>query len=55
MITEVKLGEELGFRAAWFAEHRVPGFASGSPAIFITVCARETSRIRLGAGITCCR
>jgi alkanesulfonate monooxygenase SsuD/methylene tetrahydromethanopterin reductase-like flavin-dependent oxidoreductase (luciferase family) len=33
MIEEVKLAERLGFHGAWFAEHRVPGFAFGSPAI----------------------
>jgi alkanesulfonate monooxygenase SsuD/methylene tetrahydromethanopterin reductase-like flavin-dependent oxidoreductase (luciferase family) len=51
MIAEVKLAESLGFENAWFAEHRVPGFAFGSPAMFIAACARETSRIRLGASV----
>jgi hypothetical protein len=32
MIAEVRLAEVLGFDSAWFAEHRVPGFAFGSPA-----------------------
>ena len=44
MIEEVNLAEQLGFTGAWFAEHRVPGFAFGSPALFIAACARETSR-----------
>jgi hypothetical protein len=48
MIEEVKLAERLGFHGAWSAEHRVPGFAFASPAMFIATCARETSRIRLG-------
>jgi alkanesulfonate monooxygenase SsuD/methylene tetrahydromethanopterin reductase-like flavin-dependent oxidoreductase (luciferase family) len=52
MIAEVKLAEALGFDSAWFAEHRVPGFAFGSPALFIAACARETSRIRLGASVS---
>lgn len=52
MIAEVKLAESLGYHAAWFAEHRVPGFAFGSPALFITACARETSRIRLGCSVS---
>ncbi len=52
MIAEVRLAEELGFDSAWFAEHRVPGFAFGSPALFITACARQTSRIRLGASVS---
>lgn len=52
MIAEVGLAEEPGFDSAWFAEHRVPGFAFGSPALFITACARETKRIRLGASVS---
>jgi alkanesulfonate monooxygenase SsuD/methylene tetrahydromethanopterin reductase-like flavin-dependent oxidoreductase (luciferase family) len=52
MIAEVKLAEALGFDSAWFAEHRVAGFAFGSPALFITACARETRRIRLGASVS---
>ena len=41
MIDEVRLAEELGFEGAWFAEHRVPNFAFGSPAMFIAAAARE--------------
>ena len=52
MIAEVKLAEQLGFTGAWFAEHRVPGFAFGSPALFIAACARETARIRLGCSVS---
>jgi hypothetical protein len=52
MIAEVKLAEKLGFHGAWFAEHRVAGFAFGSPAMFIAACARETSRIRLGCSVS---
>jgi alkanesulfonate monooxygenase SsuD/methylene tetrahydromethanopterin reductase-like flavin-dependent oxidoreductase (luciferase family) len=52
MIEEVKLAERLGFHGAWFAEHRVPGFAFGSPAMFIAACARETCRIRLGCSVS---
>jgi alkanesulfonate monooxygenase SsuD/methylene tetrahydromethanopterin reductase-like flavin-dependent oxidoreductase (luciferase family) len=52
MIAEVKLAEQLGFHSAWFAEHRVAGFAFGSPALFIAACARETSRIRLGCSVS---
>ena len=48
----VKLAETLGFDGAWFAEHRVAGFAFGSPAMFIAACARETQRIRLGSAIS---
>ena len=52
MIAEVRLAEALGFDSAWFAEHRVPGFAFGSPALFIAACARETKHIRLGASVS---
>ena len=52
MIAEVRLAERLGLDGAWFAEHRVPGFAFGNPALFIAACARETSRIRLGASVS---
>ena len=52
MIAEVKLAETLGFDGAWFAEHRVAGFAFGSPALFIAACARETQRIRLGCSVS---
>jgi alkanesulfonate monooxygenase SsuD/methylene tetrahydromethanopterin reductase-like flavin-dependent oxidoreductase (luciferase family) len=52
MIAEVKRAEQLGFHGAWFAEHRVPGFAFGSPAMFIAACARETCRIRLGCSVS---
>ena len=52
MIAEVRLAESLGFDSAWFAEHRVPGSAFGSPALFIAACARETSRIRLGCSVS---
>ena len=52
MIEEIRLAEALGFDSAWFAEHRVPGFAFGSPALFIAACARETNRIRLGASVS---
>lgn len=52
MIAEVKLAEALGFEGAWFAEHRVGGFAFGSPALFIAACARETRRIRLGCAVS---
>jgi alkanesulfonate monooxygenase SsuD/methylene tetrahydromethanopterin reductase-like flavin-dependent oxidoreductase (luciferase family) len=51
MIAEVRLAESLGFDSAWFAEHRVPGFAFGSPALFIAALARETHRIRLGSSV----
>jgi len=52
MIAEVVAAERLGLDGAWFAEHRVPGFAFGNPAMMIAACARETRKIRLGASIS---
>ncbi|HEX2172990.1 MAG TPA: LLM class flavin-dependent oxidoreductase, partial [Dehalococcoidia bacterium] len=49
MLQEVVRAEELGYDGAWFAEHRVPGFAFGSPAMFIAAAAQRTRRIRLGS------
>lgn len=51
MIGEVRAAERLGFTGAWFAEHKVPNFAFGSPAMFIAAAARETSTIRLGCSV----
>lgn len=52
MIAEVVAAERLGLDGAWFAEHRVPGFGFGNPAMMIAACARQTSRIRLGASVS---
>ncbi len=52
MIEEVRLAERLGYDGAWFAEHRVAGFAFPNPAMMIAACARETARIRLGAAVS---
>lgn len=51
MLAEVRAAERLGFEGAWFAEHKVPNFAFGSPAMFIAAAARETSTIRLGCSV----
>ena len=52
MITQVKEADQLGFDGAWFAEHRIPGFAWGNPAVWMASLARETSRIRLGSAVS---
>lgn len=52
MIKQVKVADELGFDGAWFAEHRIPGFAFGNPAVWMAALARETSRIRLGSAVS---
>jgi luciferase family oxidoreductase group 1 len=46
-----RLSEELGYTRYWLAEHHnFPGLAAVAPEVLIGVIARETSRIRVGAG-----
>lgn len=46
-----KLGDRLGFRRFWVAEHHnMPLISSASPEILIAKIAENTSRIRVGAG-----
>ena len=52
MIQQVRVADELGYNGAWFAEHRIPGFAFGNPAVFLAALARETSHIRLGSAVS---
>ena len=52
-IEQVKLADELGYRAVWFTEHHfLPSFSySSAPEVFLAALARETRNIRLGHGI----
>ena len=46
-----RLGERLGYRRLWVAEHHnMPGIASSSPAVLIAHLADSTSTLRIGAG-----
>ena len=46
-----RLGERLGYRRLWVAEHHnMPGIASSSPAVLIAHLAASTTTIRVGAG-----
>jgi luciferase family oxidoreductase group 1 len=46
-----QLGERLGYRRLWVAEHHnMPGIASSSPPVLIAHLAASTSTIRIGAG-----
>jgi luciferase family oxidoreductase group 1 len=46
-----KLGDELGFRRVWYAEHHgMPSIASSSPEVLIATAAARTTRIRVGSG-----
>jgi alkanesulfonate monooxygenase SsuD/methylene tetrahydromethanopterin reductase-like flavin-dependent oxidoreductase (luciferase family) len=51
MLEQIVTAEALGFDGAWFAEHRIPGFAFGNPAVFMAAAARLTRRIRLGTAV----
>src|SRR5687767_5962271 len=51
-IAMVKLADEIGFDAAWFAEHHFSNYSiCPSPAMMAAYCAGMTSRIRLGAAV----
>jgi alkanesulfonate monooxygenase SsuD/methylene tetrahydromethanopterin reductase-like flavin-dependent oxidoreductase (luciferase family) len=51
-LEEVRLLDQLGYWAAWFAEHHFAGYAlCGDTLTLCAAAARETSRIRLGAGV----
>jgi luciferase family oxidoreductase group 1 len=46
-----KLGDELGFRRVWYAEHHgMPSIASSSPEVLIATAAAKTTRIHVGSG-----
>lgn len=46
-----QLGEALGYRRIWYAEHHsMENIASSSPEVLIAHAAAKTSRIRVGAG-----
>lgn len=49
---EVRLLEELGYWSVWFGEHHFAGYAlCGDTLMMCAAAARETRRIRLGAGV----
>ena len=46
-----KLGDDLGYRRVWYAEHHgIPSIASSSPEVLIATAAASTSRIHVGSG-----
>jgi alkanesulfonate monooxygenase SsuD/methylene tetrahydromethanopterin reductase-like flavin-dependent oxidoreductase (luciferase family) len=48
----VRLADEIGFDAAWFAEHHFSNYSiCPSPAMMAAYCAGVTNRIRLGAAV----
>jgi alkanesulfonate monooxygenase SsuD/methylene tetrahydromethanopterin reductase-like flavin-dependent oxidoreductase (luciferase family) len=51
-LEEVQLMEELGYWCCWFAEHHFAGYALMPDCLLMAAAAaRETTRIRLGAGV----
>jgi len=50
-VSLARLGDKLGYRRLWYAEHHgMPSIASSSPDILIASAAAHTSRIRVGSG-----
>ena len=51
IVNLARLGDELGFRRVWYAEHHgMPSIASSSPEVLIATAAAATSRIHVGSG-----
>jgi len=51
-VEQTRVADELGFGAAWFAEHHFSNYGlCSSPLTMIAHCAAVTRRIRLGSGI----
>ena len=49
---DIVLGEELGFRSAWLAEHHFTRYGIGSSVlVFASAIAARTSKIRLGTAV----
>ena len=50
-VTLAKLGDALGFKRVWYAEHHgMPAIASSSPDVLIASAAAHTTHIRVGSG-----
>lgn len=51
-VQQTRLADELGYGAAWFAEHHFSNYCiCPSPLLMIARCAGETKQIKLGSGI----
>lgn len=51
-VEQTRLADELGFSAAWYAEHHFSNYGMcSSPLTMIAHCAAVTKKIRLGTGI----
>jgi len=51
LVTLARLGDRLGYRRVWYAEHHgIPSIASSSPEVLIATSASATQRIHVGSG-----
>ncbi|MFO0687301.1 MAG: LLM class flavin-dependent oxidoreductase [Myxococcota bacterium] len=55
-LEQVRLADELGFDTVWAVEHHfLEGYShSSAPELFLTACAMQTERIRVGHGAVVC-
>jgi alkanesulfonate monooxygenase SsuD/methylene tetrahydromethanopterin reductase-like flavin-dependent oxidoreductase (luciferase family) len=55
-LEQVRLADELGFDYVWAVEHHFLEEYShcSAPDLFLTACAMQTSRIRVGHGVVAC-
>lgn len=51
-LAQVRLADALGFDTVWAVEHHfLEGYShSSAPELFLTACAMQTERIRVGHG-----
>src|SRR5262245_47738658 len=55
-LEQVRLADELGFDSVWAVEHHFLEAYShcSAPEVFLTACAMQTQRLRLGHGAVVC-
>ncbi|HLX37947.1 MAG TPA: LLM class flavin-dependent oxidoreductase, partial [Candidatus Binataceae bacterium] len=55
-LEQVRLADELGFHSVWAVEHHfLEEYShSSAPDLFLTACAMQTKRIRVGHGVVAC-
>ena len=47
------LTDELGYEQYWLAEHHIRQYSTlANPAVFLTACAQQTCRVKLGRAIS---
>ena len=55
-LEQVRVADEVGFDTVWAVEHHfLEGYShSSAPELFLTACAMQTERIRIGHGAVVC-